>query len=116
MSASVRLRQSPKKAMTARLQSLGIAPKQYYNIPSPITDLLMFYTDDTQESREAQAFLEFQGIKPHVVHGGLDSGWRYPLAQFHAWDYEGLEGIHILLHQMEFYGQDFVNLGQRRVR
>lgn len=67
--------------------------------------LVLLYVDDSEESKEAISLLESQGgINLHVVHGNLDDGWEYPLAQVSTWQYEGLEEIISLLRHLPLLG------------
>lgn len=59
---------------------------------SPVKPVFL-YVDDRKESKEAEALLRSRGIPTHVVEGCLDESWRYPLAQFHPWECEGLTEI-----------------------
>lgn len=62
---------------------------------------LFLYVDASEESGAAEALLRSRGIPIHVIEGGLDEGWNYPLVQFHPWEFEGLEEIHHLLALLE---------------
>lgn len=102
-------------SMQERFNRLGIVPKDHYNIPNNIQDTVILYVDDSEESQEAINLLESHGIDAHVVKGGLDPAWDYPLAQFHSWDYEGIENIHVLLLQMEYYGDEYVKMDKSSI-
>lgn len=65
-------------------------------------NLVILYSDDSEESEKAEQILREKGVLLHVEHGKPGYGERYPLAIFQAWPYEGIPKILILLKQMEF--------------
>lgn len=59
--------------------------------------LFFLYLDGGQDSKQAEDFLRSNGIPIHVIDGGLDDGWNYPLLQILTSSYpqecEGLDEI-----------------------
>src|SRR6266566_4515466 len=79
-----------KSLFEDRCKELVLKPKNHYNIPLPVTDVVIFYSNGNEECRAVEKLLRDHSIT--CDDGGpLDEGSYYPLVQFHAWDYEGLE-------------------------
>lgn len=62
---------------------------------------LFLYVDASEESKAAEVLLRSRGVPIHVIEGCLDEGWKYPLVQFHPWEFEGIEEIKNLISLLE---------------
>ncbi len=71
---------------------------------------LFLYVNAGEESRAAEALLRSCGVPIHVIEGGLDEGWKYPLVQFHPWEFEGLEEIRNLLALLKIGNSEYDGL------